>query len=264
MAKIKRETVGKNLVTQSNRLINARAKMTLVEAKLVKLLASYVKPTDKDFKEYTFNKKQLMDALGMNEKNYPQLKSAIRNLQRRVYEFKTDAGWLFVSAVSSTEYRELEDTVSLCFDPKMRPYLLELRENFTSIQLENLFGLRSLYSLRLYEILKQREKLIYYRVGLAELRELLCAETIMPLYGDFKRRVLEMAQDELREKTDLRFKFSEEKKQRRVVAITFEIRPKHKKETDETSSRIREEIEASLGKRKKGAKPDNNELFDPR
>lgn len=218
------KTAKNNLVTQSNQLLQARAKMTLREAKIIKLLASYIRPEDKDFKEYVFSKRQLMDALEMGEANYSHLKKDIKGLMERVYEFKTDEGWLMVSAISSALYKERDDTITLSFDPKMRPYLLGLKESFTSAHLENFMGLRSLYALRMYELLKQREKLVYWRVQLPELRQMLVCENVMPMYGEFKRSVLLMTQDELREKTDIRFTFSEEKKRRAVVAIAFTIR----------------------------------------
>ena len=109
------------------------------------------------------------------------------------------------------------------FDPFLRPYLLELKREFTSYKLENVVQLKSTYAIRIYELLKQYEKIQERTFLFKDLRKLLGAEDIYPAYGNFKQRVLMPAQKELKAKTDISFKLEEIKSGRRVTKIKFII-----------------------------------------
>ena len=74
--------------------------------------------------------------------------------------------------------------------------------------------LKSSYAIRIYELLKQYEKLQERTFLLDELRKMLGAEDIYPAYGNFKQRVLLPAQKELKKKTDISFEIEEIKKGR--------------------------------------------------
>ena len=61
-------------------------------------------------------------------------------------------------------------TVDLCFDPKLKPYLLQLKDQFTSIALQYAIQLKSLYAIRIYELLKQYQRLKQRTLGLSNPR----------------------------------------------------------------------------------------------
>lgn len=113
------------------------------------------------------------------------------------------------------------------------PYLIELKEQFTTYYLANIMSLKSSYSIRIFELLKQYEKIGKRRIELKNLRQLVGTTEIdangeivkedYPLYGHFKSRVILTAQKELKQKTDICFNFKEIKQSRKVVAIEFEI-----------------------------------------
>jgi len=113
----------------------------------------------------------------------------------------------------------------------LRPYLLELKREFTSYKLENVVKLKSSYAIRIYELLKQYEKLQERTFLLKSLREMLGAEDIYPAYGNFKQRVLVPAQKELKKKTDISFEIEEVKKGRKVEKVKFLITSTGKKKS---------------------------------
>jgi plasmid replication initiation protein len=116
--------------------------------------------------------------------------------------------------------------VTLKFSPDLKPYMLLLKEKFTQYQLANILSMKSKYSPRIYEILKCNEfkKQGYTEIELVELRRLLKAENIYPLYGDFKRRILIQAQKELNKLSDISFEFEEIKTGRTITALKFYIK----------------------------------------
>jgi plasmid replication initiation protein len=55
----------KSLVVQSNKLIEARYRLSVEEQKIVKILISQIRKDDKDFQDYEFRIKDLAELLGL-------------------------------------------------------------------------------------------------------------------------------------------------------------------------------------------------------
>lgn len=221
-----------NLVTKSNMLIEANYKLGVVEQKIILCLASNISPDDSDFKTYTLPIKEFIKLLELKGKSkYTELRQTTKELMQKVFEVRVDKKVIQVSWLSYVAYNETEGTIDIRFDPFLRPYLLELKREFTSYKLENVVKLKSSYAIRIYELLKQYEKLQERTFLLKSLREMLGAEDIYPAYGNFKQRVLVPAQKELKKKTDISFKIEEVKKGRKVEKVKFLITSTGKKKS---------------------------------
>lgn len=219
------ETKSNNLVTKSNMLIEANYKLGVVEQKIILCLASNIQPTDSDFKTYTLTIREfhrLLDLKGSPK--YTELRQITKEMMQKVFEVRIENKVIQVAWLSYVAYNETEGTIDVRFDPFLRPYLLQLKREFTSYRLENIVKLKSSYSIRIYELLKQYEKLQERTFHLSDLRKLLGAEDIYPAYGNFKQRVLVPAQKELNKKTDISFEIEEIKIGRRVEKVKFIIK----------------------------------------
>ena len=234
------ETNLNNLVTKSNKLIEANYKLGVVEQKIILYLASNIQPNDSDFKTYTLPIKEFTNLLGLKgNPKYKELRQITKELMQKVFEIRINKKVIQVSWLSFVAYNETEGTIDLRFDPFLRPYLLQLKKEFTSYKLENVVKLKSSYSIRIYELLKQYEKFHERTFLLKDLRSMLGAEGIYPAYGNFKQRVLVPAQKELNKKTDISFEIEEIKVGRRVRKVCFRITSR-KKNTDKPLTYIEE------------------------
>lgn len=212
------------LVTKSNMLIEANYKLGTVEQKIILCLASNIQPTDSDFKTYTLPIKEFNKLLGLKgNAKYAELRQITRELMQKVFEVRINKKVIQVAWLSYVAYNESEGTIDIRFDPFLRPYLLELKREFTSYKLENVVKLKSSYAIRIYELLKQYEKLEERSFLLTDLRKILGVEGIYPAYGNFKQRVLIPAQRELKRKTDINFEIEEIKVGRKVERVKFVI-----------------------------------------
>jgi plasmid replication initiation protein len=214
------------LVRKSNFLIEASYKLSLVEQRIVMMLASMIKPNDDEFKKYSLNIKDFSALLELKNKDeYAHLQTVTKKLLTRAFTVKMPNEILQIGWLSSARYLEGQGIVELCFDPQLKPFLLQLKDRFTSYRLKNVIQLRSSFSIRIYELLKQYERLAERTFLLETLRKHLGLEDHhYKLYGDFKRNILLVAQAELAEKTDLIFDFEEIKVARRVGKIRFIIK----------------------------------------
>jgi len=119
---------------------------------------------------------------------------------------------------------ENSNQVELEFSPKLKPFLLQLKLEFTKYKLGNVIHLKRIYSIRIYELLKQYEKIGKRRFDIPTLRNTLgIKDNEYQQFCDFRRWVLKVAQQELAEKTDIAFEWEEEKIKQKCVAITFII-----------------------------------------
>ena len=95
---------------------------------------------------------------------------------------------------------------------------------------KNIINLKNKHSIRVYELLKQYEKIGKREFDLEEFKELLMIEDQYERIYDLDRFVLNIAVDEINEFTDINIGFEKIKKGRRVVGLLFTIDSKEKDE----------------------------------
>jgi plasmid replication initiation protein len=217
----------KNWVTKSNHLIESTYKLTLQEQRILLVLASKVQPRDDILKTYHFRAKDFIEIMG-NKKGtgfYTYLKEIINELQTKRLTIKKDGKEFNYNWVITSIYEDNKGCITLQLHPELKGFFLELKEKFTSYQLENVVRLNSVYSIRIYELLKQYERIRKRKLTLEELRYFLGIEKDKyKLYGHLKNKVLLVAQKEINEKTDIQFTFNEIKSGRKVTGFEFDIK----------------------------------------
>ncbi|MFZ4773726.1 MAG: replication initiation protein [Terrimicrobiaceae bacterium] len=220
------EQMDKQLVVKSNFLIEASYRLSAIEQKIILTLATKIKKTDRGFQKYFFNLGELGDFLGLKtNSDYAYLREVTKNLLSRVLTLKKEESTLQTHWLEAVEYFDSRGAVALNFNPELKPFLLQLKSNFTKYQLKYAILLKSLFSIRVYELLKQYEKIGYRDFLLEELRQRVgIKKDEYPLYGNFKAKVILVAQKELEAKTDISFKFEEIKVGRGVGKIRFYIK----------------------------------------
>ena len=232
----KNKTVNSSLVKQSNALINASYQVSLAEKRIILYMLTKIHKDDENFKPYRMNIKEFLAEIGTDTKNlYERAKQATKELLNRVLEIKTSTGLLQITFLSSAEYYDKEGYVELSFDPKLKPYLLQLKECFTTYAIENILSLKSIHSMRIYELLKQFQSLKERTFKLRELKYILgLQDQYFNDYTSFKKRVILQAQKELNQSTDISFDFEEIKLGRKIDSIKFIIKNKIQLENPET------------------------------
>lgn len=215
-----------SIVVKSNLLVEASYKLTAQEQRVILTLTSKIRPDDEDFKEYSISVKEFAQMIGVSlNGRYEDVKDITKKLIGRVFTIYEPTGPLQLAWLSSAKYLEGEGTVSLRFDPGLKPYLLQLKDCFTKFSLTLALRLKSSFSIRIYELLKQYESIGVRTFLLSELKETLgISGDQYKLYGHFKAKVLQVAYEELAAKTDLAFDYEEIKVGRGVGKIRFIIK----------------------------------------
>ena len=239
------------LIVKHNNFVEAKYNLTLTELKIIAKLSSMIQKEDDDITCYKFSLQKLLEELNLSRENYTHLIDSLDRLLTRIIIIKRlDSNtFLKTTFLSSTEYFLDDSTVELSFDKKLKSYFLQLKNNFTMYEFENVVALSSVYAIRIYELCKQYEKIKVRIIEIKTLKEILEIEDKYKLYADLKKRVLEIAKREINEKTDINIDFEEIKTGRKVTSIKFNIEKKEKQvkqiETSETKEKkYSEEVES--------------------
>lgn len=220
----------KALVTKSNNLVEARYHFSIWETRVFTKLVSLIQPGDEDFKKYKLQIRDLVSFFGVNDNDaYAKIKAVPDNLLKKVvtipYTENGEERFLKTGLIAQASIpKKKEGYIELSFHPDLKPYLLQLKRTFLSYDIRNVLKISSVYSIRIYELLKQYEKIGYREFDIDTLKVILGVSDKYKLYGHFKSRIVLKAQEDLKLNTDICFNFTEIKKGRKVIAILFEIK----------------------------------------
>jgi plasmid replication initiation protein len=226
-----------NVVTKSNSLIRAAYKLSLQEQRLIlagisKLDSrkSHLTPRNNQTK-VRITALEFAETFGIDKrKAYEELREATNELfERKITEIDgkrtSKARW-----VSKVQYHDGEGWAEFTFAEDVMPYITLLREKFTSYKLRQVASLRSVYSVRIFELLVQFTHTGILRIGIDDLiRQLYLPYT---RYVDIVRRVIQPAVDELRVKSNLDIEWQPIKDGRAVKTIEFRFRESAQKALD--------------------------------
>lgn len=204
------------IVKKHNKLIEGYAEyMDVRELRLIAQTAARITTKDKDFQKYQIPIKSISES---NKNIYEEIRDVCEKLMKRIVKVEginqaKKRQFTMYNIFSSCRYEEGTGFVLTEFHPDLKPYFLELKNNFTQFNIETLMRIPSTYSYRLYELLKQYQSGgIYEReFEITDLQEKLnINSTHAPSYrrwGDFVKRVLKPAQKHFKKYTDLTFEY---------------------------------------------------------
>ncbi|HIO90670.1 MAG TPA: RepB family plasmid replication initiator protein [Campylobacterales bacterium] len=217
----------KELVIKSNSLIDMQTDLSLMQLKVfTKIIMCTVKNPHAEF--YRFSMKELLKDFHIESKHHTALKKATAGMIKAVI-LKKQNGEVQLPLFTKVVYDS--GVVDMYLHSDLKPYILDIKERYTKYFFQSITGLNSMYSMRIYELLKQYEFRSSRSFELEELRFLLnITKGKYSKYTDFKKRVLLSSQKELLEKTDISFSFEEIRERRKVVRLDFKIISQHRQE----------------------------------
>lgn len=232
------------MVYQANEIANGKHSLNLRQIKLLKTIIASIDPK-KDYPIFfTVNIKDFADFANLGTTAlFRDIVDLLRDFTKKTLEVditKSDGtpGIFVTHFIAGFTYFKGSGKAELCIDPRMIPFLTQLQGNFFRYKLPYILSLKSIYSIRIYELLKsyQRYKSMIFKVS--QLRKILDVEHKYPDYWMFRKKTILAAQKELKAKTDIRFTFSEERLGHSVHSIRFNIFPNPKQQESKTSKEL--------------------------
>jgi len=229
------------LVVQANDFIRhpRTDKLSALEANIAYFLISKVKPEDYDFLQVTFTIKEFCQICGTDEfndsgKNYRGIKDALKSLADKSawVEVKNGVHQL-VRWVDTYIVTDRDGTITATLSQSIKPFLLSLSDHYSQAELRNYIALKSIYSKRLYDLLRSyiysgvenTRRYIFPEFEISDLKKQLNAENYTN-FKDFRVNALERAKNEINAVTDIEMDFEHIKPGRKVTHIRFTLKLK--------------------------------------
>ena len=226
------------LVVKDNSLINASYSLGLVEQRIMLLAIVEARETGQGIDTDTFlevHAQHYADRFDIDVNNaYAMLSEATQSLFNRQVTYtvhdekRNKPEKRVVRWVSGISYVEGAGVVKLRFAPEVVPLITRLEKNFTSYELEQVKNLNT-YATRLYEILVSWRSIGKVTITLKELRNNLGLIDEYSRLEAFKRRVLDLALNQINEHTDITADYDQHKQGRVVTGFTFKFKMKKDK-----------------------------------
>lgn len=187
-----------------------------------------------DFKigvtDYTVRVNDISELTG-REWNYQQLKEATQEMGSRMFEIQTDKSYLQLWLFSSVEYKIGTGAFEVEISKKALPYLQNLLDNFTSMQLKSILMCSSKYAKRFYMLgCRWRGRGAVPNMTISELKIMLGLKDPKgkepeqyKRWSDFKKFVLDIAVQQVNEHTDIMLDYRLKKRGRAFYWIEILI-----------------------------------------
>ena len=234
MAK-KKSSESTALVVTSNDLVLAKYNFSLWQKRIFNYFVSQI---DKDATDFTLQRIYISDLIHFFDAgDGREVYEIIANVPKQLYNSSIKVPYISEEGYHRygemriiTRYTKPEDReqgnayIEFKFNDDLKPHLLELKRRFLRYDMQNIVGLQSVHSVRMFEILKSYEYLGEVSFEVEFLKTVLELGDKYKLYADFRRYVIDKAREDLTKYCDIYFDYQEIKKSRKVNEIIFTIR----------------------------------------
>jgi plasmid replication initiation protein len=233
-----------NIIKKHNELVKkARYSLSEQGIKLVSMLISMIRIDDKDFQEYHLQVKDFAIAINSSSNDiFKQVDKLTEDLMSKPFKIGDEKfNWCYYA-----RYRQGEAHLVLKIAPELKPYLLELKEDFLEYNIKDILMLKSAYVIRLYELITMEwnqykhynpnAKSFTFELEIEELKKLF-EIPLSYLYKDIRVNIIDKAVKQFEEKTNIKFTYEEQKLGKKVVRLQIKVSENNKGSNDIFASR---------------------------
>lgn len=225
-----------DLVTKSNKLIQALQTLTLTESRLLQLVIVDARETGHGLssdKPLELNAMRYAEAFGVESCTaYDALIAAEDTLFKRQFTVTNSDGSVTKSRwIQDANYQKGEGRILITLTRVVIEHVTQIdgfEQHFTQYRLKQTAQLTSAYAIRLYELLIQWRKTSKTPVlELEKFRQQLgVGVNEYQKMNDFKRRVLDLAVGQINEHTDITASYEQIKSGRTITGFVFKFKEK--------------------------------------
>lgn len=217
-------------IRQHNAITSARYDYSACQMDIFFYLLSRLRRHDQPNHEYTIYVRDIEELTG-RQWNYQQLREATADMGSRMFEVDSDRSYQQLWMFQRVEYVKGKGCLLIQLAEPIRPFLFNLKENFTSYELHSALKLTSKYAKRIYQLVSQwKDKELTRTYSLDELKHMLYlkdpkgrqAEMFQNI-SQLKARVLDVAVRQVSEHTDLHIDYLLLKQGKAYESVRFTV-----------------------------------------
>lgn len=217
-------------VRKSNLFIQrARYSLTAQQFDIINFIISKIKPTDSIGELYTFSISELCNVIGVNPHNqYTSIKRDIDAIDRLRLWIPMGEKEVRIQWFHKLRMYEGSGTIEASFNEDLKPFLFNITKGFTQYPACRSYDLRSKYSKYLYDYFSSVSYKGSQTIALEYFNKYLCPNEY-EAFKSIKQKILDVAVNEINEKTDLIVSYEPIKQNsRKTTHLSFTIQKKAK------------------------------------
>lgn len=232
------------IAAKANELIQkTRYSLSVEEQKIILYALSKISKDDVALHDMTFDILEFSRLCGLEGKAYTRIKDTLTKLQEKAFWIEIDKDTeSCVHWFSKIHMKKRSGKVIVRFHEDLVPYILQLKNCFTSFSIYPTLAMKSKYSIRLYELLKSYEAIGNWWFTVEDFQKKLDA-TNYQLFGNLKQKVIDVSVKEINLYSDLDVSWQPVKEGRKVTKIQFHIGHKPPFFEEQAKKHIKDELD---------------------
>ena len=222
-----------NMVVMANDMIKGASSLTLNESKLLRLIIMQIRPEDEELMKFTIKADEFAGLLGIDKSNmYRELDRMSDHLLKEVIKIgdgNPRHKWKKFQWVSCCEYDKGVITIKL--NDELKPYIIGLQKWYTQYRLEDIIGFRSVYSIKIYELISTAlmnrkpyaDNFIKVYIPLDVIRKATNTEEKFERISQFKAKVIDISIKDINEYSSYYISVEPYKESRSIVGFYFTV-----------------------------------------
>ena len=213
------------IVKESNAIARAQLRPqaeSVWEERIISQIVAFNRVDDTEFPETDFLLGRLFDGRKkISGREFLEIGKAVERLASTTYTIYHSRNKFEIYPIFARIAYD-NGIISACLNPKLKPYFLQLRREFSMRSLPEFRRLSSIYAQQIYRFLCSVRALEETEVEIERLHFTTTApESLKADFRKFRTRVLEPAEKEINSKTNLKFRWEPIRQGRKVVAVRF-------------------------------------------
>ena len=218
-------------IERSNELNQLSPKgMTLTEIRFLAIYQAKINARKPETRTVTFPLAEFCEIMNIKRVNITPIKNIVDSLLCKPVHLPCEDGKKGFEAVplfnkcKVVQENDGKWYVDIECHEDVVPYMFEMKRNYFTYELWNALKLKSINQVRMYEILKQYEKIGERLILLDDLKAMLgIGKKQYVSFKDFRKYVIEVCQKALEQYTDIKYTFEPIKQGRKIHALKFTI-----------------------------------------
>lgn len=239
-----------NMVVMANDMIKGITSLSLNEHKLLRFLIMQIRPEDEELYIFKIKIKDFADILEVGRSNlYREVDRMTDHLMNEFIRIRKKDGvndpkyYKKIHWVEFCEYEYGILTIKLSSD--LKDYIIGLKKWYTQYRLEDIVKFKSVYSIRIYELIQEAlkntkpfaDKKATVYIDIKTIRQITGTETVYKRVTQFKENVIDLSIRDINDFSSFHVEVEPYREQRKIVGFYFFVMSKvgysHKKRLEE-------------------------------
>lgn len=143
-----------SFLEQAHKISRASFSMPVMHRRLIYLAMAFSKVKEDDFEDLEMTVPDIRKALKMNRSSSSNddIRAAAEGVQKAVLSIDEEDGWVVFSWFHHIRYCKSRDSIQMRLHDELKPYIIDLTENFRRLSVADLSRLQGIYGQRIFEL----------------------------------------------------------------------------------------------------------------